>query len=318
MRRLCLCVLALLVPCCLTWTAQPFRSRTPSRAVSLFSAADSPLDPAAQNVIDAIVKQELVELAKLSPEEQEERLPLLLARCRERAADELGSAPEAGTIVARGDAASAEEARVVDTTPFDGDDDRRRDGSYRFGDISRAVAEATRGEVRRQMDAEWSADDVSLLLKVALFLGAGAAAPAAGLAAMPAAAVIATYGVALKAELGARAVSEVGVRLAEGAARGISDGVKQYTGKDEYAFGDISVATVKKLSGNEDYEFGDITKSAVKSVTGKDEYEFGDITKTAVKKVTGKDKYEFGDITKSVLKRFRGDSKAKGDEEKGG
>ena len=28
---------------------------------------------------------------------------------------------------------------------------------------------------------------------------------------------------------------------------GISDGVKQYTGKDEYAFGDISVATVKKL-----------------------------------------------------------------------
>ena len=172
MRRLCLCVLALLVPCCLTWTAQPFRSRSPSRAVSLFSAADSPLDPAAQNVIDAIVKQELVELAKLSPEEQEERLPLLLARCRERAADELGSAPEAGNIVARGDAASAEEARVVDTTPFDGDDDRRRDGSYRFGDISRAVAEATRGEVRRQMDAEWSADDVSLLLKVALFLGA--------------------------------------------------------------------------------------------------------------------------------------------------
>ena len=46
--------------------------------------------------------------------------------------------------------------------------------------------------------------------------------------------------------------------------------------------------------------------------------QFGDLTKTAVKKVTGKDKYEFGDITKSVLKRFRGDSKAKGDEEKGG
>ena len=314
MRRGSLCVLALLVTCCLTWTPRPCHSPSPSRAVRLFSAADSPLDSAAQNVIDSIVKQELVELAKLSPEEQEERLPTLLARCRARAADELARAP--GDIVSNSDVASVEEARVVETTPFD--DDGQRDGAYRFGDISRAVAEATRGEVRRQMDADWSADDVSLLLKVALFLGAGAAAPAAGLAAMPAAAVIATYGVALKAELGARAVSEVGVRLAELAARGISDGVKQYTGKEEYAFGDISVATVKKLSGNEDYEFGDLTKSAVKSVTGKDDYEFGDITKSAVKSVTGKDKYEFGDITKSIFKRFRGDSKDEGDKKQGG
>ena len=55
------------------------------------------------------------------------------------------------------------------------------------------------------MDTDWNMDDISLLLKVGLFLGAGAAAPAAGLAAMPAALVLATYGTVLKAELGVRA-----------------------------------------------------------------------------------------------------------------
>ena len=47
------------------------------------------------------------------------------------------------------------------------------------------------------MEAEWNMDDISLLLKVGLFLGAGAAAPAAGLAAMPAAVVLATCGALL-------------------------------------------------------------------------------------------------------------------------
>ena len=102
------------------------------------------------------------------------------------------------------------------------------------------------------MSAEWSGEDISLLLKVGLFLGAGVAAPAAGIAALPAAAVLATYGTVLKAELGVRAVQEVGTRLTERAAQGIVDGVKSYTGKEEYKFGDLTEATVKKVTGNED------------------------------------------------------------------
>ena len=118
-------------------------------------------------------------------------------------------------------------------------------------------------------------NDVSLLLKIGIFLGAGASAPAAGLAALPAAALLATYGTVLKAELGVRAVQEVGTRVAERAARGVVDGVKEFTGKEQYAFGDLTEATVRKM-GREDYRFGDFSKGAaegaVKAVTGRDDY----------------------------------------------
>ena len=165
------------------------------------AAAEEPalvVDVAAREALDVIVQEELAVLAAQTPEEQEAQLPTLLARVEARAAN-------------------ASEAE-----------------GYRFGDISRAVVESTRGEVRRQMDTDWNMDDISLLLKVGLFLGAGAAAPAAGLAAMPAALVLATYGTVLKAELGVRAIQEVGVRLAERAAQGVVDGVKTYTGKESY------------------------------------------------------------------------------------
>ena len=214
--------------------------------------------PAADPAIEALVRDELAALAELEGEAQEAALPGLLQRVQERAAAE----------------------RV----PFE-------DG-YKFGDVSKTVLEATRGEVTRQLDADWDMRDVSLLLRVGLFLGAGAAAPVAGLAAMPVAALLATYGAALKLELGGRAVQEVTVRVGERAAQGIADGVKSYTGKEEYQFGDLTTATVRKATGNEDYEFGDLTKGALKKMAGKgeeEEYKFGDITKRLWRRATGKD-----------------------------
>ena len=215
------------------------------------SIDDDAIDAAIDVVVEQIVKEELAALTSASPEEQEAQLPTLLERVETRA-------------VSEGD-------------------------GYKFGDITKSVVEATRGEVQRQMDSEWSANDLSLLLKVGLFLGAGAAAPAAGLAAMPAAMVLATYGTVLKAELGVRAVQEVGVRLAERAAQGIADGVRSYTGKEKYRFGDLTEETVHRITGKDDYKFGDLSKGALKSVTGKDGYEFGDITKGLFRKLTGGD-----------------------------
>jgi len=227
-----------------------------------------------QEAIDSIVKEELAKLANATAEEQESSLPGLMERVESRALTTLESQGKKG---------------------------------YQFGDITKSVVETTRGEVQRQIDAEWNMDDISLLLKVGLFLGATAAAPAAGLAALPAAALLATYGTVLKAELGVRAVSEVGSRMTERAAQGVADGVKAYTGKDSYEFGDVTTASVRKLTGNDDYQFGDLTKGAIKSVTGGDEYQFGDITKNAVKGMTGKDagEYKFGDITKNLMKSWK-------------
>ena len=90
--------------------------------------------------------------------------------------------------------------------------------------------------------------------------------------------------------LGVRAVQEVGTRLAERAAQGIADGVRSYTGKDSYKFGDLTEETVHRITGKDDYRFGDLSRSALKSVTGKEGYEFGDITKGLFRKLRGDDK----------------------------
>ena len=52
---------------------------------------------------------------------------------------------------------------------------------------------------------------------------------------------------------------------------------------------------VLEFTGKEDYEFGDITKTVVNNIgegvkdfTGKDEYQFGDITKTIWSKISPK------------------------------
>ena len=99
--------------------------------------------------------------------------------------------------------------------------------------------------------------------------------------------LLATYGTVLKAELGVRAVQEVGVRLTERAAQGIADGVRSYTGKEDYKFGDLTEETVHRLTGKDDYKFGDLTKGALKSVTGKEQYQFGDLSKSLFRKLTG-------------------------------
>lgn len=113
--------------------------------------------------------------------------------------------------------------------------------------------------------------------------------------------------------------------------------ISSYTGKEAYAFGDVSVAaaakmglcvadSVQRYTGKDKYEFGDVTKAtvhkvgtgvaeAVQGFTGKEKYEFGDISKTAahnigaevsdtVQRFTGKE-YEFGDVTKTVLSRVK-------------
>ena len=146
----------------------------------------------ADDAIGAIVRDELASLTQLdSAEAQVEQLPTLLARVEERA-----NAADAAT-----------------------------------GATAKAVVETTRAEVQRLLKADWDMADLGLLLRVALFLGAGAAAPAAGLAAMPVAALLGTYGAVLKVELGGRAVKEVGHRVAERAKQGVADGVREFTGK---------------------------------------------------------------------------------------
>jgi len=195
--------------------------------------AGNKIDAAAQQALDGIVQEELSKLSHLSPEEQEASLPRLLKRVEERAVSEKGG--------------------------------------YQFGDISKAVVESVRGEVQRQIAAEWTMDDISLLLKIGLFLGAGAVAPAAGLAAMPAAMLLATYGTILKAELGVRATQEVGVRLAETATQAVADGVRGYTGKEDYRFGDLTEETVHRITGRDDYTFGDISRSLLRRLRGNGE-----------------------------------------------
>lgn len=97
-------------------------------------------------------------------------------------------------------------------------------------------------------------------------------------------------------------------------------GILDFTGKNDYRFGDITKSAVSKFSsslesklldytGKDKYTFGDITKTTVSKFTGKDKYEFGDITKTAVSKVTGKSEYQFGDITRTIISKITGDDK---------
>lgn len=255
-----LLLIAATAPSCWAWQLAPVahpvapprlqRSRPCCACAPAPPQTDVVIDVAAQQVIDSIVVEELEALGKLGPEEQEQMLPSLMQRVETRAVEQIGS----------------------DKT-----------NSYQFGDVTRAAVESVRGEVQRQMQAEWTGDDIALLLKVGIFLGAGAAAPVAGIAALPAAALLTTYGTVLKAELGVRAVQEVGTRMAERAAQGVVDGVKTYTGKDEYHFGDLTEATMKRITGDDNYKFGDLTKGAIKSMTGKDEYKFGDITRSFLK-----------------------------------
>ena len=243
-----------------------------------------------QLAIAAIVKDELKAISLLSAEAQEAALPNLISRVEERAA-----------------------AEGVD------EETRTNDGN------TNVVVDTARGEVKRLLANEWSLEDLSLLLRFSLFLGAGVAAPTVGIAVMPVAALLATYGAALRLELGVRVVQEVAVRASEMAKQGVVDGVKDYTGKQAYEFGDITTETIRRATGSDDYAFGDLTKEAVQKagrvVTGNNEYVFGDLTKDAVQSAgeavtgfTGKKEYRFGDVTKRMLGGLLGREPEKGDE----
>jgi len=102
--------------------------------------------------------------------------------------------------------------------------------------------------------------------------------------------------------------------------------VREFTGSDDYKFGDVSKEAdkrikeeVAKLRGKEDYELGDLSividemvKEEVCKLTGNDEYVAGDLSveidtrvKAAAAKFAGKETYEAGDLSKEIAKRAK-------------
>jgi len=159
---------------------------------------------------------------------------------------------------------------IADTRTLTGKD------QYEVGDISRAVASSLRRELSARLSSgEWDLEDLSLLLRTVLLLGAKVS-PAARL--LPVQALIQAYSAQLASELGERTVAEVVNRLQSKLYEGASSAVGSYTGKEKY-------------------ELGDITKKAVADLTGKDvgQYQFGDITRTIAGKFFGGDEKDAGD-----------------------
>lgn len=120
-------------------------------------------------------------------------------------------------------------------------------------------------------------------------------------------------GLVVRVELMAAQTPAEATALLADAMEATKRGITDFTGKDEYKFGDVTKAAFSRVrdgiadfTGKEEYEFGDVTKAVVSNFTGKQEYEFGDIAKAAAKKVTGKDEYRFGDITKSLASKLSG------------
>jgi len=130
---------------------------------------------------------------------------------------------------------------------------------YKFGDISREIA-------RRVQEGEVDREELFLLLRLVLALGAGLL-PVAHV--LPVQVLLNLYTSSLEVEVGQKVTSKVSVAIAEEL--------------DRRAKGSILG------KGNEDYVLGDFTKAqmqkAVASVTGKESYEFGDITKAFLSKV---------------------------------
>lgn len=102
----------------------------------------------------------------------------------------------------------------------------------------------------------------------------------------------------------------------EAASKGITD----FTGKDEYRFGDLTKTALSKFAdkartgianytGKDEYQFGDITKATVQKYIGKDEYQFGDITKATMTKITGEEDFQLGDITKTAFSAISNSTK---------
>ena len=111
-----------------SWVNVPLRSAlAPRCALVLTAGADSAPNAEASwsaPSVELIVRDEMASLTRLEPEEQEAQLATFLQRVDDRAVQEAG-----------------------DVSPVaDADDD-----GYQFGDITKTVVEATRGEVQRQV-----------------------------------------------------------------------------------------------------------------------------------------------------------------------
>ena len=103
--------------------------------------------------------------------------------------------------------------------------------------------------VRILEDGRWNMEDLSLLLRITLLLGAQLT-PAASI--LPVRALLDVYGASLADELGSKVLDELGDVLKERMRRGISDSVRGFTGKDEYEFGDLSRAAISKATGSKE------------------------------------------------------------------
>jgi len=119
---------------------------------------------------------------------------------------------------------------------------------------------------------------------------------------------------------------ELGVLITTAVREDLKKSARDFLGKDDYAFGDMSKeidARVKlevaRLRDKDEYELGDLSlvldqvaKDMVCKYTGKGsgEYEFGDLSveidkniKQAVANFCGKDEYVVGDLTREITRR---------------
>ena len=96
--------------------------------------------------------------------------------------------------------------------------------------------------------------------------------------------------------------------------------VVEYTGKQEYEFGDLTAKFVRDITGKDDYEFGECARASRGTRTPSSEPRWcalivtsraRSLTKSAVKAFTGKDEYEFGDVTKKIGQVLFGNKKPK-------
>lgn len=119
---------------------------------------------------------------------------------------------------------------------------------------------------------------------------------------------------------------ELAIVLRSAVRESVKKNVKDFTGKDDYAVGDLSKEmdarvknAVAEYRSKEDYELGDLTltldqlaKEEVQKLTGKDTYEAGDLSTELDKRVKesvagfcGKDEYAPGDLSREIDSRIK-------------
>jgi len=136
---------------------------------------------------------------------------------------------------------------------------------YEFGDISREIA-------RRVQAGEVDFDDLSLLLRSVLVLGAGLT-PVAHL--LPAQLLLNFLTWSLQVEATQRVSGKVTSAVAEELDRR-AKGALLGEGNEDYVLGDLTRAQLKNamhgLTGKEDYEFGDVSKAVLRNLQGSAEH----------------------------------------------